>query len=104
MVKINPEFNAGNQEGLNLILAQIKVESSPSIVMSSVVILILESRCPIIVGQSIIINSEMTWYPVHNDPDIVQVTFFNEVLKLLRRPVGVLEGEVAHELIAPAKS
>ena len=104
MIKINPKLNTGNQEGLNLILAQIKVESSPSIVMGPVVILILESRCPVIVGQSIIINSKVTWYPVHNDTNIVQVTFFDKVLKLLRSPVGVLEGEVAHKLIAPAKS
>ena len=49
MIEINPEFNARNQERLNLILAQIKVESTPSIVMGPIVVLILESRCPIIV-------------------------------------------------------
>ena len=59
MIEINPEFNTGNQERLNLILAQIKVESTPTIVMSPIVVLILESRCPIIIGQSIIINSEV---------------------------------------------
>ena len=58
--------------------------------MGPIVVLMLESRCPVIVGQSIIINSEIDFgTKVHNDPDIVQMTFFDKVLKLLRRAIGV---------------
>ncbi len=38
-------------------------------------ILLLKGWCSIIVGQGIIIDDKVTWNSVHNDTNIIQVTF-----------------------------
>ena len=52
-------------------------------------ILIFKSRCAIIVCQSIIIDCKVTWNPIHNYTDIVDMTFLNKVLKLFWTTIGM---------------
>ena len=67
-------------------------------------ILVLKGWCSIIVGQGIVIYGKVPWNPVHNDTNIIQVTFFDKVLKFLWRSISMFKGKVAHELVAPAES
>ena len=72
--------------------------------MGPMFILILKSWCSIIISQGIIIDNEMTRYPIHDNTDIIEMTFFHEVLKLFWTTISLFECKITHELISPAQS
>ena len=86
---------------MNLRLPQVKVQSPPALVFSAPLFAKLIGRRSVVVGQSIIVDAEVAWHPVRQNPDVFLVAGFHEVLQVSWLPIGVLQGKVANRLVAP---
>ena len=101
MELLNPVERIGNQEVLDLRLAEIKDLRSPVRVFSLAWVRIFIARCPVKLRQPMGVLRKMSGHPVQNHANAVAVQVIHQIGEILRGPVPGCRRVVARYLIAP---
>ena len=101
MILIHPENSIGNQKALYLGTAIIKIGGTPASIICSLRIVGFVQIPAIKISQAMIILTEMTWYPVHNNSDTCLMSLVNQITQIIRSTKTAGSGIVASCLIAP---
>ena len=101
MILIHPENSIGNQKALYLGTAIIKIGGTPASIICSLRIVGFIQIPAIKISQTMIILTEMTWYPVHNNTDTCLMCLVNQITQIIRSTKTAGSGIVASSLIAP---
>ena len=101
MILIHPENSIGNQKALYLSAAIIKIGGTPTSIVCPLRIVGFIQIPAIKISQTMIIFTEMTRHPVHNNPNTCLMCLVNQITQIIRSTETTGGCIIASSLITP---